>query len=402
MSAQLVLSLPAASAGEFRWCWLNAQDHSAAAQGDQQALQSAIAERQQSGIETWLILPGEKLVTRELEYNEKEKKHLRNLLPFQLEDSLIGDVEDIHLSIATPREGKISVAYIDKNWLRDQMTYLRQLGLDVVRCSAQPLVWQKKSANAWLIAFYGEQVHLQYGDDLGFSVAKDHAQYALQLLIAQQKPEHIYLRAADETALQKLQSYLPAECESISQETEIKPWCSDLSIESLDLCQGEFSRRLPIERWWKLWQGVAIFAGVCVLITLIALMIQIRQLNKENLAIRVATETAARSVIPQGKLTNPAKQLDTLLKQLQPTHQQAGMMELLSQSLPVVSEAPNVKIKALNYSQETSELAISLQAKDFAAFERITSALKEKQLQAEILNVNAQGDSQTARLRIHK
>lgn len=404
MSAQLVLSLPAVTAGEFHWCWRDAQGQTeSAAQGNQQALQSAITARQQSPIETWLILPGEKLVTRELDYNEKEKKHLRNLLPFQLEDSLIGDVEDIHLAIAAPREGKISIAYTDKNWLREQIDNLKSLGLDVIRCSAQPIVWKKKSATPiWAIAFYNEQLHLQYGEDLGFTIAKAHAKLALQLLFTQHKPDAIYLRAADEESLQNLRSYLPAACETIHQETEIKPWCSDLATDGLDLCQGEFSRRLPIERWWKLWQGLAIFAGVCVMTTLIALMIQIRHLNKENLAIRASTEAAARTVIPQGKLANPTKQLETLLAQLQPSHQQAGMMELLSQSLPVVSESPDVKIKALNYTGETSELAISLQAKDFAAFEKITSALNAKQLQAEILNVNSQGDSQTARLRIHK
>jgi general secretion pathway protein L len=95
MSAQLLLALPGTNQSDFRWCWCDAQGNSQTTiRGDQAALQSAItAQKQtatQSTIETWLILPGEKLVTRELDYNEKEKKHLRNLLPFQLEESLIG------------------------------------------------------------------------------------------------------------------------------------------------------------------------------------------------------------------------------------------------------------------------------------------------------------------------
>jgi general secretion pathway protein L len=188
----------------------------------------------------------------------------------------------------------------------------------------------------------------------------------------------------------------------LPRKTEIKDWSDSLSLSSIDFCQGEFSRRLPIERWWKIWQSLMIFAGVCLLISLVALMIQIRQLNKENLQIRAATEAAARTVIPQGKLTKAETQVANLLSQLQPTHQAAGLMELLSVSLPVVNQSADVKVKALNYTHETGELAISLQAKDFAAFEQMTNALKERGLQAEILNVNAQGDSQTARLRIHK
>lgn len=408
MSAQLLLALPATQQSEFRWCWRDALGNSEKINhGDQQQLQSAIvAKRQaaaQSSIETWLILPGEKLVTRELDFNEKEKRHLRNLLPFQLEESLIGDVEDIHLAIASPRDGKISIAYTDRNWLKEQLDSLKQLGLDIIRCSALPLLWNSTSETSeWLIAEYDGQVHVQYGPDLGFSAPVAQTPFALQLLLAERKPDSILLRASSAKALENLEALLPEALESVPRSNEIKEWNRDLSLNTIDFCQGEFSRRLPIERWWKIWRSLIIFAGVCVAISLVSLLIQIRQLNKENMHIRAATEAAARSVIPQGKLTKPEAQVANLLSQLQPTHQAAGLMELLSVSLPVVNQSADVKIKALNYSQETSELAISLQAKDFAVFEQMTSALKERGLQAEILNVNAQGDSQTARLRIHK
>lgn len=408
MSAQLLLALPGANPSEFRWCWRDAQGNTqTTTRGDQAQLQSAIAEQKQSTtqstIETWLILPGEKLVTRELDYSEKEKKHLRNLLPFQLEESLIGDIDDIHLAIAHPRDGKVSVAYTDKHWLKEQIESLKNVGLDIIRCSALPLIWNPKAENSeWLIAEYDHQVHVQYGPDLGFSAPLAQTGLALQLLIAERKPDSIVLRAKDAHALNDLEKRLPAEWQALPRRTEIKEWCQDLSLNTIDFCQGEFSRRLPIERWLKIWQSLMIFAGVCVVISLIALMMQIRQLNKENLHIRAATEAAARTVIPQGKLTKADTQVANLLSQLQPTHQAAGLMELLSVSLPVVNQSASVKIKALNYTRETGELAISLQAQDFAAFEQMTSALKERSLQAEILNVNAQGDSQTARLRIHK
>jgi general secretion pathway protein L len=408
MSAQLLLALPGTNQSDFRWCWCDAQGNSQTTiRGDQAALQSAItAQKQtatQSTIETWLILPGEKLVTRELDYNEKEKKHLRNLLPFQLEESLIGNVEDIHLAIANPRDGKISIAYTDKNWLKEQIEFLKNLGLDIIRCSALPLLWLPKTENTeWLIAEYDQQIHVQYGPDLGFSAPLAQTQLALQLLLAERKPDSILLRASSADALENLEKIIAPALQEFPRKTEIKDWNHDLSLNTLDFCQGEFSRRLPIERWWKIWQSLIMFAGVCVLVSLVALMIQIRQLNKENLQIRAATEAAARSVIPQGKLTKVEAQVANLLSQLQPSHQAAGLMELLSVSLPVVNQSAEVKIKALNYTHETGELAISLQAKDFAAFEQMTNALKERGLQAEILNVNAQGDSQTARLRIHK
>ena len=404
MSAQLVLSLPVSTREKFRWCWRDAHGNTRnTSMGDQSDLEAEIASQGHSSIETWLILPGEKLVTRELDYNEKEKKHLRNLLPFQLEEALIGDVEDIHLAIANPRDGKISIAYTDKNWLGEQIEKLNAMGLDVVRCSMMPLVWtQKTDSKEWLIAEYDKQLHVQYGPDLGFSLPLAQASLALQLLAADNKPDAIHLRAANEDQIDELEKLIPTELEALPRNKEIEDWCSNLSLDSVDLCQGDFSRRLPVERWWKLWQNIAVFAGICLAVTIVSLMIQIRQLNKESLQLRVAMENAARTVIPQGKLTSVEKQVANLLSQLQPAQQSAGLMELLAMSLPVVSQSPDVKIKALNYSHETGELAISVQANDFAAFERMTNALKEQGMQAEILNVNAQGDTQSARLRIHK
>lgn len=404
MSAQLVLSLPVSTREKFRWCWRDAHGNTQETSiGDQNDLEAEIASQGHSSIETWLILPGEKLVTRELDFNEKEKKHLRNLLPFQLEEALIGDVEDIHLAIASPRDGKISIAYTDKNWLSEQIEKLNSMGLDVVRCSMMPLVWtQKTETKEWLIAEYDKQLHVQYGPDLGFSLPLSQAPLALELLATHNKPEALNLRAANEDQIAELEKLIPADLEELPRNREIKDWHNNLSLNSIDLCQGDFSRRLPVERWWKLWQNLAIFAGICLAVTIISLMIQIRQLNKENLQLRVAMENAARSVIPQGKLTNVEKQVANLLSQLQPAQNSAGLMELLSMSLPVVSQSPDVKIKALNYTHETGELALSVQANDFAAFERITNALKEQGMQAEILNVNAQGDTQSARLRIHK
>lgn len=420
MTMQLVLSVNTSDDGKsladsFRWCWLGADGVPAdeGAAGDREALREALGARTANPQPAWVILPGNQVNTRQLEYSEKEKKHLRSLLPFQLEESVVGDVEDLHFALATPANGKVVVAFADKTWLQAAFAELAALGIEVTRCWTAPLTLPLATAaatdsyNHWSLGLYQDQVYLRYASTMGFSVAQQHARMALQMLLRDQERvdslPSLYLRAASEADLAILSELVPAELQdSIASQTLADEWALDFSNSSIDLCQGDFSQRLPIERWWKLWQSVAIFAGVCVVVYLGTLMFEIHKLNGENLKIRQQIEAAARAVIPQGRIVDPEKQLATLLKQSQPVSHSASVMSLLSLALPQVAQVPNVSIKGISYSGESGELNLSIQADSFGAFETLTQNMRNQGLNAETSSFNAQGNVQTARLKVTK
>lgn len=420
MSMQLVLSVDTSDDGKtladsFRWCWLGADGvpFSEGTSGDRDALRTALSENAATPQSAWLIVPGSQVNTRQLEYSEKEKKHLRNLLPFQLEDSVVGDVEDLHFALATPANGKVVVAFADKVWLQAAFAELAALGIEVTRCWTAPLTLPLASEaavdsyNHWSLGLYRDQVYLRYASTMGFSVARQHARMALQMLLRDQERvdslPSLHLRAASEVELAILGELIPAELQdAIASQTLADEWALDFSNSSIDLCQGDFSQRLPIERWWKLWQSVAIFAGVCVAVYLGTLLFEIHKLGGENLKIRQQIEASARTVIPQGRIVDPEKQLATLLKQSQPVSQSASVMSLLSLALPQVAQVPNVSIKGISYAGETGELNLSIQADSFGAFETLTQNMRSQGLNAETSSFNAQGNVQTARLKVTK
>jgi general secretion pathway protein L len=422
MSMQLVLSVNTSADGKtladwFRWCWLGADGNpqpDSAASGDREALRAALGERTAGhNLSTWLILPGSSVNTRALEYSEKEKKHLRNLLPFQLEESVVGDVEDLHFALGTPAGGRVVVAYTDKTWLQAVFAELATLGIEITRCWSAPLVLPMAAEtgsdgyNHWSLGLYDGQFHLRYAPTLGFSVAESHARLALSLLLtSQERVDHLpdlHLRAGSEDDLARLGELIPAELQaSIKSQTLADAWSLDYGSSSIDLCQGEFSQRLPIERWWKMWKSIAIFAGVCALVYLGTMIFEIQTLSGENLKIRQQIEASARSVIPQGRMVDPEKQLSTLLKQLQPANQSGRVMELLVVVLPQISTVPNVSIKGIAYVGEIGELNINVQADSFATFEALAQNIRNQGFNAEVLSANAQGNVQTARLKITK
>jgi general secretion pathway protein L len=242
---------------------------------------------------------------------------------------------------------------------------------------------------------------------MGFSVAQQHARMALQMLLRDQERvdrlPNLHLRAASEADLATLGELIPAELQTvIASQTLADEWSLDYSNNSIDLCQGDFSQRLPIERWWKLWQSVAIFAGVCVAVYLGTLMFEIHKLGGENLKIRQQIEATARGVITQGRIVDAEKQLNALLKQTQPVGQSASVMALLSLVLPQIAQEPSVQIKGISYSGESGELNINIQAESFSAFESLSEKLRSQGLNAETSSFNAQGNVQTARLKVTK
>lgn len=421
MSTQLVLAVNTSADGKtladwFRWCWLGSDGNpqpETAASGDREALREALGERAAGNQSTWLILPGNSVGTRELEYSEKEKKHLRNLLPFQLEESVIGDVEDLHFALGAPADGRVVVAYTDKTWLQAVFAELAALGIEVTRCWSAPLILPRAEEalsdayNHWSLGLYDGQFYLRYAPTLGFSLTASHARMALSLLLTSQErvdrlPD-LHLRAATEEDLVKLTELVPAELQSsIKDQVLADAWSLDYGSSAIDICQGEFSQRLPIERWWKIWKSVAIFAGVCAAVYLGVLFFEIHKLSSENLKIRQQIETAARAAIPQGRMVDPEKQLTTVLNQLQPTDRSGRVMELLVVVLPQVSSVPNVSVKGIAYVGEIGELNINVQADSFATFETLAQNIRTQGFNAEVLSANAQGNVQTARLKITK
>src|SRR5690606_8395151 len=230
---------------------------------------------------------------------------------------------------------------------------------------------------------------------------------ALQLLLADQgRTEQLpalHLRAAEEQDLAALVEMIPAQLQQqIASQSLADSWALDFSNSSIDLCQGEFSQRLPIERWWKLWRSVAIFALVCVAVYLGTLVYEIQKLSAENLAIRQQIEAAARAAIPQGRVVDAEKQLATLLRQSQPSGQSASVMAVLAVALPPIAEMSNVSIKGIAYAGDTGELNINIQADSFGAFESLSQKIREQGLNAEVLSANAQGNVQSARLKVSK
>lgn len=427
MSSQLVVSINS-TADNFRWCWLNEGQAEAESSGNLEALRAVIGNVSQ---QVWLLLPGAKVVTRKLEYTEKEKKHLRNLLPFQLEESIVGDVDELHVALGNPIAGQVTLAYTDKQWLKSIFTQLSNIGLEITRCWAKPslLPFQtpaveeaiepvlvdadaiEKSletgpAATWVLGFDNGQVNLRFAEQEGFSVPLSLLVPALDMLIAAQQLgdnlPFLVLRAASNGDLDTLYASLPEHlAERVKSQLVVDDWQLDFEGKAIDLCQAEFSQRLPLERWIKLWRSVGILALVTFVVYIGVIGFHIFKLNKQNLQLRQQMETAYRAAVPNGRIAGDLeKDLRIKVQQLQPKAQSGSVMGFFAGVLPVIASNVDVTVKVISYSSEAGEMSINVQARSFNSIDALRQAIALQGFTAELLAANAQGDVNTGRIKI--
>ena len=434
MSSQLVVSINS-TADYFRWCWLGDDQASTAPvstlmSGDLDALRAALGDL---GQQAWLLLPGAKVVTRSLEYTEKEKKHLRSLLPFQLEESVVGDIEDLHVAIGTASSGKVALAYTDKQWLKAIFAQLANIGLEITRCWATPSVLpldapvvsepqepsllassetldEKLSASpaaTWVIGLENGQANLRFAEQEGFSVPLPLLASALDMLVATQKLgdnlPYLVLRAPEQADLDALSQSLPKNwVAQVSSQILASHWQLDFNGKAIDLCQAEFSQRLPLERWFKLWRNVGILALVTFVVYVGVLGFNIYKLNKQNLQLRQQMEAIYRSVSPSGQSDDPEKRLRLKLEQLQPKTQTGSAMAVLAGVMPIIAGNPDVTVKIISYSADTGDLSVSAQAHSFGSLDALRQALMAQGYVVDPIASTTQGDLSSGRLKISK
>lgn len=399
----------------FRWCWLDAQGQprlETAGEGDAEALQAIRVDVIQ---QIWLVVPGTGVVTRELEYSDAEKKHLRRLLPYQLEESVIGDIDQFHFALGYTAEGRAALAYVEKAWLQDVFEQLDALGMEITHCWPAPLVLPLPASRTegdypldyWTLQLQDGVLMVRYTPHQAFSIDQASGRAALEMLLtAQNRVDHLprlQLFASSESELAELQALLPPDLsDQISYQSVVDFWHFDFASATTDLCQGEFSQRLPIERWWRDWRNVGMVAAASVLLYIGTLMFQINTLNRENLEVRRQIETVYRSVVPQGAMADPERQLERMVRDIQPAGQSGRVVDLLGNMLPVVAQSPGVTLRNIQYAAETGEININVTGTSFNAVDRLRAGIDQQGLAAELLSASAQGDVHSARMRISR
>lgn len=386
-----------------------------AQQGDVSQL---FADLQDSTREVCLLLPGDSVITTQKEFSAKERKLLRRLLPYELEEDLTAEVEDLHFAFGAIGDDQACVAYVDNEFIAAQIQLLESHNLEVQQCMPEYLLLPYLQ-HTWTFRLrtsrdeFSDQ-HISYLDaryapQMGFTVDDSLAAIALQAQCQNNNnlPEHLYLIAEDQAQLQQLQSLLPESLTKSMIEQNINyqlldEWDSfDLhGVNNFNLRQGTLVRRLPFKRWLFEWRSVAAMALIAFVAYVAVSVGQIQQLKSAREQIEAEKMQYARQVIQEGYIQDASRQIQQRLSGYRTTGTATKSVQLLSLVIPIAVADKEIAISELRYTQARDDLSMTLEADSDSAIEAFRSKLAENKLTVDPSTTSARGDKYRAQVTV--
>jgi type II secretion system protein L len=373
-----------------------------------------------SGLHTVLLMAGDSLVTRQLTFLPKEKRHLQRLLPFMLEPELAADISQVHVASAEPRivaeSGYVSVAYADKKPLQSAIHTLEDLGLEVEEVYALPAMLPT-AEQQWSILLDGDICHLHCGHSLCASVepalvlplletvlAADTQVYSgTRLTVLVSAAEHT--TAASQTVFQSLaqDSSLAQAGIKVDQHVIAQVW-SGLRCQGeqlVNLRQGELAAPLRTAKYWKTLRTpvIAAMLAVCAVITSVFVETTINQ--RRFAVLQTQIEQRYRDVMPEGVLVDAVQQLSTQLARYRAGESSVGPVAMLNAMLDAFEITGELNLHRLSFNsndQNNPEIQMTISAPTTAVILELSETLSASGWTAQAQNISRAGDLQQANL----
>ena len=346
-----------------------------------------------------LAVPGADTRLLELPVAREERRHLDTSLPFMLEESLSEDIETLHFARQSLEAGRYAVAVSAQNAMQRWRAALGDLW-DKLPWVPEPLLlpWDR---GAWTLVCAADSALLRYGRAAGTRLEYPLLEPLLEGLLERETPERVLVYGDDETRDRaRLPAALRERCEWRQGGLGAALRRADASAPLLDLRQGAYAPRLPYARWWRQTRALAALLLAALLLHALALWMDLRRLQRQDVALRGEIQALYREVNPRGAVVDAERQLRRQVAALRGGEVGTSFSALLAPLGEAVAAGSGVLLASLNYSQRSGELRLNLLAPDFAAVETLRQRLVEAGLEASLESSSRSGERVRARLRV--
>jgi general secretion pathway protein L len=302
--------------------------------------------------EAEVILPASRVLFARLKLPRVNAATIRELLPFAVEDRLLGDPAHIH-AVAGRRDasGDTTVAVVDRDWFARALETLRRAGLKPTRAWSESALATSGSGE-WNVVWGRERGVLV--DDRGVAVAFDRAgadlPLALRLALDEaaargERPDRIAIHPEGGEPLPDLPRWTQESgatfIESMAWETaRTRPVPGD----AIDLLQGEFVPRSAALSASRIPRGAAILAGLIALLQVTFVGLDAWRLERERQSLEAKREAIFRAAFPEAKaVVDPDLQMRRNVAELRRARGLAGDDDFLAQLTRAAREGPPVR-----------------------------------------------------------
>lgn len=402
-SGMLILRLPAGwpeAGGALAWWWRPVQG--AIEHGTVETLDALPPQVRSGMVQVWT--PARDTLLTSVTLPTRARARILQALPYALEEQLLGEPESLHFSYRPRDDGSLAVAVTARARLDAWMGALKAAGLHTAAvCPA--LFALPLSADDWALAADGDDAYVRTGALSGFACPLPWNAPPAVLAVALREA-HEQGRAPRELTVWNPpadfdhDAWVTALGLPVTVRTE-SPW-ETAPAAPFNLLQGELAPASELRQTLQPLRPAAIMLALAFGASVTLNLWEWWQLSSTQSRQRAEMMELFRQSFPEAKtVVDPVLQMERNLAALQANSGRLAVSDLLPLLARVVSAIqgiPQLKMRALQYSDATLTLDVSVV--DFQLMELLKNALQGRGLRVEVVSANSRGTGVEARLRV--
>ncbi|WP_111656614.1 type II secretion system protein GspL [Isoalcanivorax indicus] len=330
-----------------------------------------------------VLSAGDVLVTR-VSLSRRQGRHIQKVLPYLLEESVLGRAEDLWFAHGRPSEDRYPVLACERQGLE------------------QLLDWCAEASHARIIGAWVDADLLR--DDAPCMAALDGG----DLLCLPDAGQALVLPQGEAAQLPALLGLDDSLFERIDEPGALFARLAErfAAVDRVNLLHSDLR---PVREgqdgpaWLMPWVPVARLAAAVLVCIWVLLMVQTWQYEKAAQQTAEASVTLYQELFPgTGRPQMIVREFETQLNRLGGGAGGSGFLALMGPTGEIIGAASGqgVTPRRLNYDERESILMLDLNAQDFSALEALREALQSAGLSAEIGTARSEASGVTARMRV--
>ena len=391
------------------------------------------------GCRVIVMVSGVEVVLTDVALPQMNRQKLLKAIPFALEEQLANDVEDNHFAVGErQKEDAVNVAIVERKIIEMWLNGLKDVGIqpDVLTTEIMGVPYEQ---NCWTILLKGAdkqskskailRTNLQSGIALDIANVEPLMNSMLESMGEGNKPERLNIITCDGSGAEtgsgakegSTESKISAQMAAVASQLEKlggkfsisvnidhaqQPFLTYLSNEyvesnSINLLQGDYSRRERLEKQLRPWIPAATMAGVWLLLQFGLMVFEHQKLSSQVLSVKSQAEEIYRNVFPDAKnVPDPKSQMERKLVELrEAANQTTDILILLSKAGDVLSDTNSLLIRTLRFKDETLDLDFEIS--DLASLDSLKDRLtRETDLVVDIQSASSKKGKVESRMQL--
>lgn len=403
MAEWLILRLPRAADGNAGWLVADAEGRPL------QPLQSgplAAAAPLAAGRRVVGLVPASEVLLAEVELPQGAAARAAQLVPYALEEQLVGDIDEQHFAVGRAGAGpRTPVAVVAHGRMADWLGQLRAAGIEPAALHAEHALLPAVPGQA-IGTLEGTQLCLRAGAAPAHSLEAPAGSLgaSLELLLGEARaatalmlyasPGDWQARRAEIEALQP--AFADLKVQLLNQ--GLLPWLAAHvpAAQPINLLQGRYQPSGDRAAAWLRWRPAAALAAALLLVHVGVQGVRLWQMGKASAALE-AQLAELGAAVPPGAGSLRARGERALLA-LADSGSRAGLLPALQALADALRTAPGARVLALDFHDGAVQL--KLHAADAQALQSLSEALRAGGWQAQVLSGAAAAGGYEGSLRL--